>query len=62
MCKICKNIDKLTKDEALAFIGKAMSKGKDPKHFEAVIDKLLGLKEVKDNKELDEIWENNKRG
>lgn len=62
MCKVCKDAGKLPQKAALEKIGAAMKKGKDPEHFKAALDKLLGTEEPAQDAVLDAAWENGHRG
>lgn len=71
MCKICKSLpkNKSLKDkerkEILQAIGIAMeaAKGKKLDHLVILIDKILDMSHnLKDNSEIDAIWEKQRRG
>lgn len=57
MCQVCKEAAKLPRKSALDKIGQAMKKGKDPEHFKAALDRLLGTEEPEQNEALDAAWE-----
>ena len=57
MCATCTKAKKLSRTEALALIGAAIAKGKDPEHFMKVLDVILETVVEERDEELDAAWE-----
>ncbi len=57
MCRICTKAKTLAPQEALNLIATAMQKGRNPEHFDKIMDDLLGTKIPEKNNELDAAWE-----
>ena len=60
MCKVCKNIKNYEIADALKEIEIAIKEGKKPEHFDKILDELLGTKEIEEDVELNEAWEQNR--
>lgn len=61
MCRVCKAAVQLPKKEALDRIGAAMGSGRDPEHFQKVLDQILGTGVPEQDEVADEAWENRRR-
>ena len=61
MCTICKKVKTLGIKETLKLMEAEIKAGRNPEHFKAAIDIMLGFGDAEQDPELDKIWENNRR-
>jgi hypothetical protein len=65
MCAICRRIEAtefIDEEEALALIAEGIGNGQLAKHFDGVLDRVLGTEMTERNREVEEAWEKGNRG
>lgn len=61
MCQVCKSTQVMDLEDALETIGEAIKSGRDPEHFQALLDGLLGTEMEEQDEEMNEAWERKRR-
>ena len=60
MCKICKETEGLTREEALEFIASELENDNYFDHLSELLDRILSIQPTERIEELDALWENNR--
>lgn len=61
MCRVCEKVSKLPPEEGLKLVEVSIKSGKNPEHFKAVLDKVLGTEVPEQDVARDGAWENSYR-